>query len=77
MDLFKILGRLAENPNAVKMYRDLQAYYEQAGRNEDAQAVNYLIETKFGKKNDAGNITNAGEGSQTGDSSVPGVSQGD
>ena len=76
MDLHVILGRLANTPDAIKVYRDLQMYYTEVGRTEDAQAVDYLIETKFGKKDDAIDGANVSERQLQPDSDLPGISGG-
>lgn len=48
------LSLLVSLPAAERGYRELASYYEEAGRDEDAQAVRFLISEKF-RANDPDN----------------------
>lgn len=52
MDIFHILAAILDKPNAPKFYRELRDYYKNNGMLNNASAVDYLIESRFKKKDD-------------------------
>lgn len=52
MNILNILHRMLNMPNSVKIYRDLHQYYLSTGQINEAQAINFLIESKFPKNED-------------------------
>lgn len=57
-DVYPILLDLLANPGSPQAYRQLKRYYESAGMNNEAEAVGYLLENKFGEN--ATNTDNTG-----------------
>lgn len=52
MELLQIYNSLLDKPDIPKFYRDLKAYYQKHGLIQEAEAIGFLIENKFGKNND-------------------------
>jgi hypothetical protein len=52
MDLAQILIDLLDKPDIPRPYRELQKYYANANRSEEAAAIASLLERKFEKKNE-------------------------
>jgi hypothetical protein len=50
MDIYQILLAILEKPNVPKFYRELRCYYQKIGMLQEADAIEYLIESKFEKK---------------------------
>lgn len=49
MEIYKILVAIIENPHAIKCYLDLQKYYKKNHMDNEIEAMNNLIEKRFGK----------------------------
>jgi hypothetical protein len=52
MDLFKIFVEMLDQPEAIQLYRKLQKCYKDRNMLDEAAAVSYLVEQKFGKKHE-------------------------
>lgn len=51
MQVYKIILSIIEKPHAPKHYRELRSYFEQKSLVSEIQAIDHLIEKKFGKNN--------------------------
>ena len=47
MEIYDVLTRILENPEAPKFYRELQRIYENKGMENESQAFLKLLEIKF------------------------------
>lgn len=47
-DAINSLVLILENPQAEKGYRELRKYYASCGRQHEADAIQYLIDKRFG-----------------------------
>lgn len=52
MELPQILSNILEKPWVPRFYRELQSHYINNNMMEEAQAIAFLIEKKFEKKNE-------------------------
>lgn len=52
MQPYEIFLSILEKPNVPRYYRDLLSFYRNSNMPEEAAAIDFLIENKFGKKND-------------------------
>jgi hypothetical protein len=52
MEVSEIFFDLLKTPNAQRWYRELKNFYLKNNYVEEADAINYLLEEKFGKKNE-------------------------
>jgi hypothetical protein len=53
MKLYQILTELVKNPLVPRFYRELRDYYLSIDKINESSAIDYLIECKFGGKNDS------------------------
>lgn len=47
MDIVKILLSVLETPDIKKPYENLKQYYKKSNRAEEAQAIDFLIQSRF------------------------------
>jgi hypothetical protein len=52
IELTKIFSSILDKPDVPKFYRDLQSYYHKNNMAQEASAIGFLIENKFGKNYD-------------------------
>jgi len=52
MELMQILANILEKPEVPRFYRELQSYCNNNNMTEESQAIAFLIEKKFEKKNE-------------------------
>jgi hypothetical protein len=52
MDIYKIFLDILDKPFAPKCYRELRKYYLSKDLLQEADAISYLIEKKFEKKDE-------------------------
>jgi len=67
MELSKIFSSLLEKPDVPKFYRDLQSYYHKNNMTQEASALGFLIENKFGKNNGKSSDDSSFDQKQQGD----------
>lgn len=52
MNPYQIIVDILDKPNVPKHYRQLKEYYSNCSMQNEALAVDYLLEKKFGKNNE-------------------------
>jgi hypothetical protein len=52
MELTQIFLSILDKPEVPRFYRELQTYYQKSNMSEEAQAIGFLVEKKFEKKNE-------------------------
>jgi|694.fasta_scaffold106166_6 hypothetical protein len=52
MEISQIFASMLDKPDAPKFYRELQSYYQKKNLNDEALAIGFLLENKFGKNNE-------------------------
>lgn len=68
MQINEIFLSILDKPNIPRYYRELHQFYLSHNLNEEAAAIAYLVENKFGKKNEnSSEHTNIGEGQSRND----------
>lgn len=52
MEISQIFSSILEKPDVPKFYRELQSYYQKNNLIDEALAIGFLLENKFGKNNE-------------------------
>ena len=52
MDIANIFSSILDKPDVPKFYRELQSYYQKNNLHNESLAIGFLLENKFGKKNE-------------------------
>lgn len=52
MEISQIFASILDKPDAPKFYRELQSYYHKKNLTDEALAIGFLLENKFGKNNE-------------------------
>lgn len=52
MEISQIFASILDKPDAPKFYRELQSYYQKKNLTDEALAIGFLLENKFGKNNE-------------------------
>ena len=55
MDIVKILLSILETPDVKKPYENLKQYYKKFNKPEEAQAIEFLIQSRFPNVNNNSN----------------------
>ena len=62
MDIAKIFSSILDKPDIPKFYRELQSYYQKNNMLNESLSIGFLLENKFGKKNEeSSHDNNVGE----------------